>query len=62
MSKCGGCHQLFNPNNYSKEEWNKIMVAMQEKSKINNQQKNDIISWIFETKQFEDSLKTINNY
>jgi len=51
MSKCGGCHQLFDPNSYTKSEWNKIMLAMQEKSKINDQQKNEILNWIIETRQ-----------
>lgn len=48
ISKCGGCHQLFDPNGYTKDEWKKIMVTMQEKSKINNHQKNEIYNWILE--------------
>lgn len=51
MSKCGGCHQLFDPNSYTKGEWSKIMFAMQEKSKIDDQQKNEIFNWIIETQQ-----------
>jgi len=57
MSKCGGCHQLFDPNNYSKGEWSKIMVAMQEKSKINDQQKNEIYNWILETKKAKENIE-----
>ena len=57
MSKCGGCHQLFDPNSYTKVEWNKIMLAMQEKSKINDQQKNEILNWIFETQQSTKNLE-----
>jgi len=62
ISKCGGCHQLFNPNLYSKVEWSKIMMEMQKKSKINDQQKNAIYNWILETKQTEEKLRANSNY
>ena len=57
ISKCGGCHQLFDPNSYTKSEWNKIMVAMQQKSKINDQQKNDIYDWILETHKSAEKVE-----
>jgi hypothetical protein len=59
VSKCGGCHQLFDPNIYIKGEWNKIMIAMQEKSKIDDEQKKEILNWIFETQQsiVDENLK-----
>ncbi len=57
MSKCGGCHQLFDPSSYTKGEWNKIMLAMQEKSKINDQQKNEILNWIIETRQATENIE-----
>ena len=57
MSKCSGCHQLFDPNSYTKGEWSKIMVVMQEKSKINDQQKNDILDWIIETQQSFENIE-----
>ena len=56
-SKCGGCHQLFDPNHYSKSEWNKIMVVMQEKSKINDEQKNEILNWVVEIQQSKKSVE-----
>jgi len=56
MSKCGGCHQLFNPSNYTKDEWNKNIVVMQKKSKIDDDQKNEILNWILETKQNEENI------
>ena len=63
MSKCGGCHQLFDPNSHTEDEWNKIMLAMQQKSKINDQQKIEIISWILETKKAEELMINVkNNY
>jgi hypothetical protein len=60
MSKCGGCHQLFDPNNYTKGEWDRIMLAMQEKSKIDDQQKNDILDWIIETRKSLENVKLKN--
>jgi len=57
MSKCGGCHQLFDPNSYSEVNWQKIMMEMQKKSKINDQQKNEIYNWILETKQIEENIE-----
>jgi len=62
ISKCGGCHQLFDPNSYSEVNWHKIMMEMQKKSKINDQQKNEIYNWILETRQTEEMLKAKNNY
>lgn len=56
MSKCGGCHQLFDPKSYSESEWNKIMMEMQKKSKIDDQQKNEIYNWILETKKAEENI------
>lgn len=56
ISKCGGCHQLFNPGAYTKDEWNKNMVVMQKKSKIDDDQKNEILNWILETKQTEENI------
>ena len=56
MSKCGGCHQLFDPKSYSESEWNKIMMEMQKKSKIDDQQKNEIFNWILETKKAKENI------
>ena len=60
MSKCGVCHQLFNPSNYTKDEWNKNMVVMQKKSKIDDDQKNEILNWILETRQNEENIGVKN--
>lgn len=57
ISKCGGCHQLFGPNSHTELEWKKIMIDMQKKSKINDQQKNYILNWVLETKQIEENIE-----
>jgi hypothetical protein len=57
LSKCGGCHQLFDPNSHTKLEWDKIMITMQQKSKINDVQKNEIINWIIETQQAVENVE-----
>jgi hypothetical protein len=60
ISKCGGCHQLFDPNSHTKLEWNKIMITMQQKSKTNDQQINEILNWVLETKQLEENIEAKN--
>jgi len=59
ISKCGGCHQLFDPNSHTELEWNKIIINMQKKSKINDQQKIYIYDWILETQKSEDSVESM---
>jgi len=57
LSKCSGCHQLYDPDNYTKERWDQILIAMKEKSKINSEQKNEIYNWILETKLISKNLE-----
>jgi hypothetical protein len=57
LSKCGGCHQLSDPSNHTKLEWDKIMITMQQKSKINDEQKNEIINWLIETQQSVENVE-----
>ncbi len=33
-SKCGSCHYLYKPFNYSSEQWNHILPNMKEKAKL----------------------------
>lgn len=57
ISKCGGCHQLYNPKDYTNNEWDKILLSMQKKSKINDHQKNEIFNWIMETIRTDEKLE-----
>ncbi len=39
VNKCGGCHNLYLPARYTKQEWQQIMDKMQKPAKIDNSQK-----------------------
>lgn len=54
VSKCSGCHQLFNPNHYTAAEWDSLLFIMKNKAKIREEQKNQIYSWIIEIKENHD--------
>ena len=49
MSKCSGCHRLHQRNEYTVTQWDSILVPMQKKSKINNEQKKQIRLFLTET-------------
>lgn len=57
ISKCNSCHQLYNPDNYTNLGWDSILVTMQMKAKIKEEQSNQIYNWILEVKR--DSVKTV---
>jgi mono/diheme cytochrome c family protein len=46
VSKCNSCHQLHNPHQFSEAEWDSLLVVMKRKAKINEEQRNEIFSWI----------------
>ncbi|HVO72542.1 MAG TPA: hypothetical protein VMT35_00850 [Ignavibacteriaceae bacterium] len=50
VSKCGGCHQLYNPNQFTPAVWDSMLYLMKKKAKISDEQKNEIYSWIIEIK------------
>jgi cytochrome c5 len=45
-AKCGKCHDLPNNNNYSKERWKPIMVSMQKKAKISDDERELVYSYV----------------
>jgi hypothetical protein len=46
INKCGGCHNLYLPAKYTKQEWHQIMDKMQKPAKIDNSQKELITKYI----------------
>jgi len=42
IAKCGGCHELYAPEKYKKDEWKKWLKAMQVRSKVTDYE-NDVI-------------------
>ena len=50
-SKCGGCHKLYNPDQFTSAEWDSLLFLMKRKAKIVEEQKNEIYKWINEVKE-----------
>ncbi|HEY6906005.1 MAG TPA: hypothetical protein VI230_00970 [Ignavibacteriaceae bacterium] len=50
VSKCNACHQLYSPDRFNSAGWDSILVPMQLKAKINDEQRNAIYNWILEVK------------
>ena len=36
VNNCGSCHSLYQPERYTKSEWDKVMPKMQKKANCNN--------------------------
>jgi mono/diheme cytochrome c family protein len=46
VSKCGGCHNLHLPGEFSASAWEKNISEMQEKAKISDEQKKLILNYL----------------
>jgi hypothetical protein len=46
LNHCGGCHNLYLPLQYNKQDWIRIMDKMQEPAKIDNSQKEVIMTYL----------------
>ncbi len=51
VSKCNACHQLYSPDRLTESAWDSVLIPMQEKAKINSEQRNAIYHWIIEIKK-----------
>jgi hypothetical protein len=38
VTKCAKCHEFYPPQNYTKPEWDKWMLKMRKKARLNEQQ------------------------
>lgn len=43
---CSSCHSLYLPEQYTRDDWSTIMDYMQERSKINEDQKEQILRYL----------------
>ena len=60
VSKCNACHQLYSPARLTAAEWDSVLVPMQNKAKLNSEQREAIYSWIMEVKRaIEDSVRAV---
>ena len=46
-NNCAKCHDLFKPQDYSKEAWAPILVSMQEKASLSDMQMATISNYIY---------------
>ncbi len=46
VNNCAKCHNLKNPNNYTKEEWTPILLRMQKKAKITDAEREAIYNYV----------------
>src|SRR5947209_13583513 len=46
IAKCARCHKLYDPRNYSDQEWQTWMVKMAKKSKLSPDQQEEISHYV----------------
>lgn len=46
VNNCAKCHNLKNPNNYTTEEWKPILLRMQKKAKISDEEREKIQNYV----------------
>jgi len=46
INKCGSCHNLHLPEQYTQKQWQKVMPAMQKKAKITDEESKQIADFL----------------
>jgi len=46
ISKCGSCHNLHLPEQYTQKQWLKVMPAMQKKARITDEESKQITDFL----------------
>ncbi len=46
ISKCGGCHNLYLPNQYDANRWNEILAEMKVRSKLTDEEQKKIFIYL----------------
>lgn len=46
QNNCAKCHNLKNPNKYTPEEWRPILMRMQKKAKISDEEREKIYHYV----------------
>ena len=58
-SKCNGCHNYYNPSQFTLAQWDSIMIPMQNKAKLSEEQKASILDWISERNRADFSSQNM---
>lgn len=45
-SKCAKCHDLYSPKDFNAEQWKPIMLSMQKKAKISDEEREKIYAYL----------------
>lgn len=45
-NNCAKCHKLYDPKSYNTDDWKQILVRMQKKAKISDEQREKIYNYI----------------
>ena len=45
-NNCAKCHDLYSPKDFNAEQWKPIMLSMQKKAKISDEQREKIYSYV----------------
>lgn len=45
-NNCANCHKLYSPKEYTAQEWRQILVTMQKKAKITDDEVKNIYSYL----------------
>lgn len=48
VSKCGGCHRLYNRDEFPAEKWGMILIPMQKKSRTSDEEVDKIFDFLTE--------------
>lgn len=56
VAKCGGCHLLYTPNNYSEKKWLEVLPVMEKKAKLMQEQSDLIMKYVI-TKSYTPQKK-----
>lgn len=47
-AKCGRCHALKNPSDYTSQEWRPIMNRMADKAKLTTDEKTQVLTYVMQ--------------
>lgn len=48
ISKCGGCHRLYQRNEFTSSQWDTVVVSMRSKAKISSEEEKEILNFLKE--------------
>ena len=56
-SKCSGCHNYYDPLSFTSAKWDSILIPMQKKAKLTDEERESILFWINEKRNKAVSIE-----